>query len=60
MCGSASTRNYFQHVNDCTNRSCCLQILDFLGAKELLDIASFKYYLDCELFLRVAATMTSK
>ena len=60
MCGSASTRNYFQHVNDSTKRSCCLQFLAFLGAKEPLAIASFRYHLDCELFPRVAATMTSK
>ena len=49
-----------QQVNDCTKRSCCLQFLDFLGAKEPLTIASFRYHLDCELFPRVAATMTSK
>ena len=56
MRGSASTRNYFEHVNDSTKRSCCLQFLDFLGAKEPQDVASFRYHLDCELFLRVAAT----
>ena len=41
-------------------RSRCLQFLDFLGAKEPLDIVSFMYHLDCELFLRAVATMTSK
>ena len=50
MCGSASTRNYFQHVNDSTKRSCCLQFLAFLGVKEPLAIASFRYHLDYELF----------
>ena len=60
MCGSVSTRNYFQHVNDCTKRSCCVQFLAFLGAKEPLAIASFRYHVECELFPRVAATVTSK
>ena len=51
---------YIYTYNDGTKRSCCLKYLAFLGAKEPIAIASFRYYLECELFQRVTATMTSK
>ena len=51
---------YIYIYNVSTKRSCCLQFLAFLGAKEPLAVASFRYHLNCELFPRVAATVTSK
>ena len=47
---------YIYIYNVSTKRSCCLQFLAFLGAKEPLAVASFRCHLNCELFPRVAAT----